>query len=411
MDSMILKKEIIQQTLIKARSERRLTVVAGLRRTGKTTILQTAMQEMRTARPPVRIVHVEAESEEWTGRRLVNEAKALGVGPSALVIDNADCIAGLAEALAEIERRHAPWMLVSGKRTQELEASLSGLFSPLVVRVRPFSYLEFLAYAGLNDTPASVQLYARAGGLPENLACIGDEELSRRIRFLSADSFILTEILENGPVRNPRQLRKVVSLAVRHSGESLPSRQICAALASERITISPQSAVDYLEAARVSGLLVPIPVYDISKRKILDTSPVWFCSDAGFREPFLDVMQGTSKAESDRSIENLLFLALESEFGTVYRGRTDLDSKHREEVSFVCEGSGKRVYIQFCGSSPSAAAYERKKRALLAIRDGWSKILVESGQEGTGDDGILSVSPRTLLAEGVEAALRKNAGR
>lgn len=398
---MYLERMHVHNSISQAQSQRRMVLVTGIRRSGKTALLRNVIQSMRSSRPPIRIVHIEPDSEGWTERRLVNEAKALGVGPSALVIDNAERIGTLTEALAEIERRHAPWMLISGIRTQQLEEILGSRFAPLVVRVSPFSYPEFLSFTGMTDSSAAFSLYTHRGGLPENLSYIGDESLSLRIRALAADSFILTEILENGPVRNPRHLKKVLSLVVRYSGENLPARQICAALAADRISISPQSAVDYLDAARKSGLIVPVPAYDISKRKILETGTVRFCADTGFREPFLAGIPVSVHSETDHAVENCIFLSLQSSFDLVYRGRVDLDSRNREEVSFVCEGGGKRVYIQIIGSSTGLRASERKKKALLSIRDGWKKILVSNGPEGTGEDGILTVSPRKLLLGGI----------
>jgi len=327
-----------------------------------------------------------------------------GGRPSALFIDNADRIDGLAEALSGILRKYTVTVFLTGGSTPALESALVPAFSPAiaVVRVFPFSYREFLEAVGETDSRRMLELYCRSGGLPEGLALPSGDPAAVSLRISRANSFLLTEIIERASVRNPKHIRLLLELAASHTGEALPARQVCEAFAPGRVTISPQAVIDYLSLCRESGMLCSVPVLDIHRKKILDSGNVWYFGDAGLRSPFV---RFPGPGEQDRARENLVYLQLAGEGWTVYRGRVALDSASREDISFVCEKEGKRIYLQMMGSSVTAAERIRRHAALLAVRDAWPKFVVDAENEGIDGAGVRTVFLRDLLRDGIGYSL------
>ena len=234
-------------------------------------------------------------SYSWTAKAASRRADsfsrkrgALGAGPSVLCLDNADGIEGLSEAIDEIARNYATTIFVAGKSAgfaRELDRKLSA--KPGTIDIKPLSYREFLEYRGLDDSRLSLALYAKTGGLPETGMIATDSPyLSQFIRMI-ADSFLLTGIIEPNQIRNPGHIRKLLELVARSGGETLPARAICASFTAERLTISPQAALDYLGLCRDSGLIAPVRVLDIDRKKNIDAGEVWYFADSGLRAAFV----------------------------------------------------------------------------------------------------------------------------
>lgn len=383
-----------------ARSRVQIILITGLRRSGKSTLMGELLKEVRNEKPPLRIVQLLEKGSITSARQLLGEARALGVGNSALFIDLEDKFEGLVEAIGEISRKYSTTIFITGKRTQILEEILIPAFSPKIVciPISPLSYNEYIEYRSLVDSRKALDAYAKTGGLPELISVDSDLAIFNRLVATEADSFILTEILEPNSLRNPSHIRKLLEIVCQSTGETLPAREICKSFAADKITISPQAALDYLEACRYSGLVISIPVWDISRKKLLDTGGVWYFANTGLRQAF---SKTKGRTDYDRVQENLVFLYFIQMGWTVYQGRIDIGKTEKETIQFVCEKKGKRIYIQMTGSDVSESQRKRKRNVLLRIRDAWPKYVIESENEGTNVDGIRSLHIRSLFRSGI----------
>lgn len=396
-----IEREQYRKRIIDARAASRIILLTGLRGAGKSTLLAETARALREERPPLRILQTGAHDEIETGRDLLEHTRGLGVGPSALFIDNADRIAGAGEALAEIIENYEVTVFITGRRTAGVERALRETFAPAVlsvIRINPLGYGDFLSAWGLADSRAALDLYCRAGGLPRSLIVDPASPDAREFTRALADSFLLTEIIESAAIRNPAQFRALLSVVARSAGESLSARQICAAFAAERVTISPQAALDYLALCAESGILAPVRIFDIRARRDIDSASAWYFGDAGLRSAF--VPRDTA-ADLARAEENLAWLRLVDDGWTVRRGRIASGS-FREDVTFVCDRADRRAYVQIIANAATAGERERKRAALLSIRDAWPRYLA-APDSLDASDGIRELHIRDLLLNGLEA--------
>jgi len=392
------------QKLIKYRKTYQIILLTGLHGAGKTSLLANTAKELRNEKPPIRIVQTGKENGIENGTGLLAEAHSLGAGNSALFIDEADSIENLAEALAEIIQKYKTTIFITGKNTSYLASILENAFGSsnqgvfATVKINPFSYSEFLEATGLPENYSTLSLYCRTGGLPQSLMIDPQSDYSGEFTQLRANSFLLTEIVEPRALRNPGHLRELLSIVSRSPGESLSARQICQAFETNRITISPQAVLDYLEFCAESGLLLPVSVLDINKKKIVDAGDVWYFGDAGLRAAFV---KKDTPAEFARAEENAVFLKLVDDDWTVFHGRVGYGGQLKEEISFVCERNGKRAYLQLIPNTATSGERLRKRKALLAIRDAWPRYLVDSDSGEDEADGIIRLSVRDVLIKGI----------
>lgn len=381
--------------ILELRKTHRIILVGGLPGSGADDFLQSVTHELKNEKPPVRIVFF--QHDNTTGAEdILQQARALGVGPSVFVMENADKIRGLAEALDRILSEYSATILISARHEKVLESELRPIFGNLlhVLRLPPLSYQEFLDAMNLRDSMRSLELYAENGGLVQHALLPPDSPDRFNLLRFRADSFILTEIIERFTVRNPDALRELLRFVARHTGESFSSRQIREALSARNMTISPQAVLDYLGFCAESGILVPVPVYDFSRKKILDSGMSWYFGDSGLRCAFTDRER---PGIFDRALSNLVFLHLADSGWEISQGRVLRGNGSRDNISFVCNRGEKRMYLQMAGSTATAAELLRKKSALLSLRDGWPKYMIGAYGDDQNVDGIRLLSVREFL--------------
>lgn len=386
------------KSVSEARKNHRIILLSGLHGSGKTAQLAAIVKLLKEERPPVRILNLGTADGIMTGRDLVRQAHSLGVGPSALCIDGADGIADLARALGEILEGFSVTVFLTGKNTAFLEASLTDAFGGelAVIRVHPLSYREFLEARELEDSRHALEFYAAAGGLPEGGLFAPGSEGFRSFHLMRADSFLLNEIIEPNAVRNASHLRRMLELVARHTGEALSARQICGAFSGEGRAVSPQAILDYLGFCRESGLLMPVPILDMQKNVELASIYCWYFGDQGLRNAFVPE---ETPAGIDRALANLVCLRLVGDGWKVRIGRSFSGRNLKEDIGFVCDREGQRVYLQVVGLSMPPGERQRKRRALLAIRDAWPKFV--AGAVSDEADGIRPIFIRDLLLDGI----------
>ncbi len=381
-----------------------IVLLTGLFGVGKSTVMNSLARALRDAKPPVRILQLDADSNLSDAKSLLDSTRALGVGPSALFIDNADHIEGLAGALATIRTRYTASVILASRGCSTLEASLGEAFGPAasgelaVYRLQPLRYPEFIEATGLRESRKALDLYCKTGGLPQSLMVAPDSAEAADFAKIRANSFILTEIVEPHSIRNPSYLRELLSLMARFTGNRMSARQASEAMAARGITFSPQSVLDYLGFCEDSGLLVPVPLVDIDKDRTMDGAEAWYFGDAGLRFAFTTK---ETRAELSRAEENLLFLRLVDDGWAVRKGRVGYGKHATEEICFVCERNGERAYVQVIPGSATAGERIRSYEALLAIRDAWPRYLIDPAADETARDGIKRLFVRDVLLRGL----------
>ncbi len=388
-----------------------IVLISGLRGSGKTSLMSDIARSLKRDKPPVRVVQVKGGEEILTDIELLDAAHGLGAGVSALLIDNAERIDGLISALREIHTKYKTTVYLTGQNTIVLEELLEQCTSIRyeIITVHPFSYKEFLAHQTLSESRSSFNNYLQCGGIPQSLLLPCTSEHSGTLRKIYADSFILGNIIERFSVRNPLIIRLLLEKIAKTQGNQISTRTISDSFASRRITVSNQTVIEYLEYCRLSGLLEQVPVIDVKTGKIIEAGTSWYFTDNGLRSAFASGTNTTDisfkKADTEKAFENALYTGLIDEGYAVVKGRITKGKDFLEYISFVCTKNNKKIYLQISPFSAGASAQIRKKQALLAVRDAWPKFLFGEEDESIQDDGIIRLSARKVLYEGLEKSL------
>ena len=389
-----------------------IVLLSGLRGSGKTSLLGDIARSLRRDKPPVRVVEVCGGEGIKTDIELLDAAHALGAGVSALIVDNAEYIDNLLSALREIHKKYKTTVYLSGQKTVVLEHLIEQCtsLSCEILKIHPFSYREFLEHQSLKESRVSYMHYLSCGGLPQSLMLPCTSNHSFTVRKICADSFLLGNIIERFSVRNPPVIRLLLEKIAKTQGDQISTRSISESFASKRITVSNQTVIEYLEYCRQSGLLEQVPVIDVKTGKIIEAGSSWYFTDNGLRSAFSSGANNTDsslkKTDTEKAFENALYTRLIDEGYAVVKGRVSKGKDFLEYISFVCTKDNKKIYLQISPFSAGASSQIRKRQALLAVRDAWPKYLIGEEDDSVQDDGIIRLSARKLLYDGVEKSLR-----
>jgi predicted AAA+ superfamily ATPase len=112
-----------------------------------------------------------------------------------------------------------------------------------------------------------------------------------------------------------------------------------------------------------------VKYFDIKTKSELSNKAKYYCGDLGL----YNVVNGFDIEDSNRSIriENVVFLFLKKCGYEIFC----FEDKQKHEIDFVIKKDNIIKYIQVC-EVLNDDNYERETRSLLAVRDGFEKIII-----------------------------------
>ena len=401
---MQIKRERYIHEAIEKGTPSSIVLLAGLRGVGKSQLLGEIENHLKQQRPPVRVVSVNALAGIHNDRHLLESARSLGAGISALIIDNAEHIENLYTALHTIVKNYNTRIFLTGQRTSGLEKMFHDSSLPhSIIHIFPFSYEEFLLHQELKESHASFVAYLTMGGLPQSLLLPLNTKESKEMRRFIADSFILRNIIEPYSIRNPVLIRRILEKLAKTSGDPTSFRSLKESLQSREESISTQSLIDYVQFCCEAKLLYKVPIVDAKTDNVINAGNAWYFSDLGMRNSFsagdyYRLPFYLQKAETEHALENAVFLSLIDKGYTLSKGRITKGNNFIEHISFVGEKDGKKIYVQLSPASLPPQAHEQKKEALLSIKNSWPKYLIGGNEdEGVTKEGVRVMGERGFL--------------
>ncbi len=316
-------------------------VVQGVRRCGKSTLLQQLMG--RYGLDPARCAFLNFEDPRLTNAlsfetldALVSAFRARHPGADDLYffLDEVQWVQGWQRWLrTQLDRPSGNRFIVTGSNGQLLRGELSTVLTGrhLTVELYPFDWDEVRAAR----PDATIEEYLRSGGFPEPLMMTDGDRL-RRQYFLD---IVERDVRERLRARSGLVIRQVVQMAYEAAGSELSLRRLAGAAG-----VAVDTAGSYLQAAEDAHLLFGVPYFAWSQRRRVSRNRKFYPIDTGLRRVVV-TRTGDDRGES---LECATHLALRRRFGEVYYWRD------RGEVDFVVRrDDGQIVPIQVTWDEPT----------------------------------------------------------
>ena len=401
----MLKREQYLNQLISKRDNRRVKVITGLRRAGKSVllfdiyrnyliengvsedhILGLALDVLENAkyRNPFELDRYFRERmTDHSGRYyiFIDEIQFVAEIPNPYVPDSNEKIT-FVDVVLGLARISNADVYVTGSNSKMLSKDILTQFRDRAdeIKVFPLSYAEFYeAYQG--DKRGAWQEYYTYGGMPYTLSLSSHEEKSRYLHDLCEQTYI-KDVLDRHDIRKDSEvLGTLLDITASDIGALTNPLKISRTFYSEEhISVTPDTIAQYLEYFTDSFLLEGAEKYDVKGRKLIDSPVKYYFADVGLRNARLNFRQ----IEETHLMENIIFNDLirrgfDVDVGEVeYNTRNSKGTKIRKqlEVDFVVNRGDERYYIQSALNISDPQKREQEIASLLRIPDSFRKIAV-----------------------------------
>ncbi len=366
-----------------------IKVLAGIRRCGKSTLLEMLRDELqRDGVPADHIVKMSYTSEDFddgmTDKEMYRDIleKMSGAGRYYLLLDEVQEIEGWEKAVNSLLEKGNTDIYVTGSNSKlmagEISTYLSGRY--ITIPVYTLSFAEYLSFKESTGRAPRELLteYLRLGGFP--IVALGDFDEPAAYQIVEGiyHSVISNDITRRHAIKNVDLFNRVVKFVIENVGKTFSANAIVKFLKSEGRALSVESIYNYLEWLEKAFVIYRCPRYDLKGKSVLKTQEKFYLADASLKY----CMMGFQPESVAAMLENVVYFELKRKGYEVYIGKNET-----KEIDFVAVRRDERLYVQVCRSLPQKS--DREVANLLAVKDHYPKYVVTLDEFAGGNiDGV-----------------------
>ncbi|MDR1405403.1 MAG: ATP-binding protein [Candidatus Methanoplasma sp.] len=389
------------------RSARDLPVIktiTGMRRCGKSTLMEMFRDEIRSSGvSPERVFHINLDDETEvtieTHFQLMNIIKD-SMKPEKgtyIFIDEVQNIPEWERAVESLRISGAD-VYITGSNSKmlssEIATKLSGRY--IEIPVYPLAFSEYLlfreTYGPKESTESKFSEYIRYGGLPAVALMAGERRDLVSILLEGTYATVYEkDVIERKEVRNAPLLSNISRFLMKNIGDRTSVKNIVGYLGNKNIKTSAETVDNYIGFLESAFLFYKAKRFDSKTKEYLRTSDKYYACDIGIRNERI----GFRDTDLDGILENIVFMEL------MYRyGNAAVLSVNGHEVDFMATEGSDIHYFQISMSIADAKTKERELGALRSIDDNHPKTIVTLDRYPIKNiDGIRIVNVIDFLTE------------
>lgn len=374
-----------------------IKVITGIRRSGKSVLLESFASLLKKEDPGSNIIHINFNLTDFEDlleyHRLEKyvEDRFIGNTRNYLMIDEVQMCDGFEKAINSLHAKRKYDIYITGSNAFLQSSDLATLFvgRTFEIQVYPFSFSEYLAYFPSQNHYGSLTEYLRIGGMAGSYV-YGDP--AQRADYLNNEvlnALVVRDIIGKGNVRNAALLESLMDFLMDNIGNLTSVRAITHVLENARAKADSKTVGRYIDCLCKAFLFQRVRRYDIRGKRYLQSEDKYYLTDHGFRYARL----GTRYLDSGRILENVVAIELLRRGYEVYAGVL-----YRKEIDFVAIRRGQKIYIQVANDLSDPKTLEREVSPLLQIRDGYLKMIIARTFQPAADyEGIQIVDASEWL--------------
>jgi len=359
------------------RDKKLIKVVTGIRRCGKSTLLeQFHSWLLKNGVNEKQIQSINFEDMEYShlsDSRVLHDYILKHCVPKKMnyiIMDEIQHINEFQKTVDSLFIKKNIDLYITGSNAKLLSGELATLLSGRYVEIPmlPLSFAEFLsAFDNRYDLPQKYQDYVVNSSFPYCLKLRSEPEQIRDYLGGIYNTVVLKDIVERRKIADVSLLERVIRYMFDNIGNLCSTKKIADTLVSSGRSISVNTLESYLSGLTDSFILYRLGRYDVHGKEYLKTGHKYYLADLGLRFYLL----GSKITDTGRILENIVFLEL------FRRGwELSIGKMNNYEIVFVAQKGEKREYYQVALSVRDESVLEREIRPLQAIKDSYPKYLL-----------------------------------
>ncbi len=403
-----IKRDVYLQKLINKRDNGLIKVITGIRRCGKSYLLDPLFKDylIKSGVKENHIIKLELdrlENEKYHDPYKLNDyikSKIKDNDKYYILLDEIQLVDNFESVLNGLLYMKNLDVYVTGSNSKFLSNDIITEFRGRgdEIKIFPLKFSEFVeAYEG-NEYQAWGE-YIIYGGMPLILSKANDEEKSKYLKDLFEQTYI-KDIIERNNIQRVDVINAIVNMLASAIGSLTNPKKIYDTFVSDgEKDVSLNTINSYLKCIEDAFIVNKSERYDVKGKKYILTPQKYYFSDIGLRNARLNFRQ----QEENHIMENIIYNELIVRGYNVDVGVVEIrdENKNRKqlEVDFVCNLGSKRYYIQSALNLDTREKTLQEERPLININDNFKKIIVvkDNLKHWFTEEGILVIGIQEFL--------------
>lgn len=405
---MVERKEYLDQ-LWAWKDEQQIKVVTGIRRCGKSVLLEQYQQRLLAEGvAPEQIISINFENLDYEPLKDYMELyrylkeRLCTDKMTYIFLDEVQEVPAFEKVVDSLSIKDQVDIYITGSNAYMLSSELATLLSGRYTEIKmlPFSFREYIAQTGLPKEEAFAE-FMKTGGIPYVAAMNRtDEKVDQYLEGIY--NTVIVKDIEQRQLRKEKEgnTRKITDIALLKNiarylasviGSPVSMKSITNYLTSSGRKISQNTVSDYVDVLKESFIFYSVERFDIVGKQLLKINNKLYMVDMGIRNHILP----RKHYDLGFTIENIVFLEL------MRRGyKINIGKYGTTEVDFVVQKENVLTYYQVTADMTAEETFEREMRPLRSIPDNYEKVVLTLDHFSLGNyDGIKVVNVIDWLLE------------
>lgn len=358
-----------------------IKVITGVRRSGKSKLLESFMAHVRETDSNANIIHINFNLNAYENlmeyhalNNYIENATLIGKN-NFIMIDEVQMCAGFEKAINSLHASEKYDIYITGSNAFLLSSDLATLFTgrTFEIEIYPFSFGEFMQYYDLTDQYAAFTRYIQEGGMAGSYLYKTPEAKYDYISDVF-NTLIVRDIQRKYRIRNMPLMERLCDFLIDNISNLTSTRSVAAAFNNEQFKTNDRTISAYIRYLCNAFAFYKVRRYDIQGKRYLASNDKYYLSDHSFKYAKL----GTKNADYGRMIENIVAIELLRRGYELYAGVL-----YKKEIDFVAIKRNEKLYIQVASSIDDPDTFRREIDPLLKIRDAYPKIILARTRQET----------------------------
>ena len=374
---MMIRREMYLQRLRAWKGKNVIKVITGVRRCGKSTLMEQWKAELLTSGVDEgHIIHINLElleNEDFLDYRALHSrilSRCQDAEMHYVLLDEVQAVSEFQKTIDSLYVHQNIDLYITGSNATLLSGTLATLLSGRYVEIgmTPLSFSEFRS----DESRLGISLnrcwsdYIHDGAFP----AIGEISHDASLTFDYLDGILNTILVKDVVQRaggDAALLRRLTGYLYDNIGNLMSPASISRALAAAGTKVSAPTVSKYLEVLESAFLIYTVDRFDLRGKKILKQEKKIYAVDMGLRR----IVCSNAVRDTGRILENVVFLELLRRERNVYVGQGPSG-----EIDFVTNGPAGIKYWQVSESVSNEATLDRELSSFACVRDNYPKTLL-----------------------------------
>ena len=369
----LIKRNYLQE-LIEVMGTPDIKVITGVRRSGKSKLLEMFKKYINENVENANIININFNLVKFDNLREYHalndyiQKNYIEDKRNFVLIDEVQMCDGFERTINSLHAEERYDIYITGSNAFLLSSDLATLFTGRTyeIEIYPFSFKEYVEYFKYRDIDEAFKNYVMEGGMSGSYVYT---EYNQKYNYINDvyNALIVRDIQQKYNIQNIGLMDSLTEFMMDNISNLTSYRNIANKLNENNLNTNDKTIASYMKYLCDAFAFYKIRRYDIQGKKYLSTIDKYYLVDHTFKYARL----GTKNINYGRVYENIVAIELLRRGYEVYVG-----TLYNKEIDFVAMKRNEKIYIQVSDNIDSDETLKREVEPLLQIKDAYPKVII-----------------------------------